>query len=138
MAGIIVWPDQGLTHLLDFLLDELDTFQLRLYINDYTPDEDSTFLDFTYASFPGYAPIGIAGQFGSSSLSGHKATVTSSMFVFECDTDTTPQTVYGWYLVDSSATYVVAAGRADTPVTVEFEGDQVRVQITPTMKDENE
>jgi hypothetical protein len=138
MPSTVVYPDESLDAALDnYTSSLLNAGHLHLYTNDYTPDEGTTISSFTEASFAGYAAITLTSAFPGSSVASHKASATCAMQTFECTADGTLETVYGWYLTDSGNTLVYACSRGETPVPIEFDGDQARVQITVTEKDEN-
>lgn len=91
-------------------------FSLRLFENDFTPDETSVLANFVQATFPGYVAKDLhASVWGAPSLSGAVAT---SIYPHQTWTASDPgPTVYGWYIVDITGK-VVAKARYPTPAVI--------------------
>lgn len=136
MANPIFYPDGGLIYVLQSFLTYLETLEVRLYINDYTPAQDTTPAAFTEASFPGYARVSLSGKFGSPGVSSHKASSSSSTLTFTQTSDSSVQTVYGWCVISGDGSGVVMASRAESPVPMQYTDDECRVMVEVTDKDE--
>jgi len=111
------------------------TMELRLFQNDIVPGCNTELSDLTEATFDGYAAIAIA-QPCTGVLQG-VALDTDGNFIIPVDMQefamtgaTTPNTIYGWYLVETSATEeLIAIGRfAEAPLTMDENGDKIKVQ----------
>ena len=110
---------------LSFLTAALDeiylygSMYLKLFCNNYTPDQDMEPGDFTEASGGGYA---------------HKSVESADDFTQEYDNTppdiimaeqtftftgvlTTNQTVYGWFLISEDLSLIVAAKKLDSTYT---------------------
>lgn len=115
---LMVAPDEGKVKLLAWLLtpdgETAPDLTLRLFSNDYTPDNDSEAGDFTESTFGGYSAIAILrSQMGPPAIVGHVAyTTRSTVPVFSC-TSGSAQDCWGWYLTDDDDDTVVLAQRFD-------------------------
>lgn len=89
---------------------------VKLYKNDYTPDDDSTDADFDGATFGGSdritldpvdwdAPVVVSDVGQIDSIDPPSWTCTSGG----------PETVYGWWMIDQATSAVLFAQRFDTP-----------------------
>lgn len=114
----MVIPNEGkLLFLARALIsDPADTedYIVRLFQNDYTPDDDSTAGLFDEADFAGYAPFDVAdADFSTPVIVADVAETTAAdPPTFTC-TDLSPQTVYGWYMQGVDTGTVYAAQRFD-------------------------
>ena len=119
MANMLI-PDEGKLLWLYWALctdgSDLEDFTLRLYKNNFTPDDNTVLADFTEATFGGYGAVGIArASMGTPTIVSHVAESTrSSAPVFTC-TSGSSQTVYGWYLESNTTNKCVATQAFDTP-----------------------
>lgn len=109
----LVVPNDGEIILLRMMLQDTantDTFLLRLYKNNYTPDQSAVLTSFTEADFTNYAQKTISrGDWATPSTSGGVAVSTVSQQSWTCGAST--NTVYGYYVVDSASTTVLWAER---------------------------
>lgn len=121
MANIVV-PDAGKQPLLTLLLNTAtvagQTWRLRLFVNDYTPDDDSETADFTEPVWPGYAFKNLTrGLWTVPVISDHQASSTygTTPQVFTVDPPGVDTVVYG-YFVTGPGDVLLWAQRFDAPV----------------------
>ena len=108
----LVVPNGGETVLLDRLLkltNVTDNYLLHLYKNNYTPLSTSVKSDFTEANFTNYAATTLTrSTWASSTLNGsNKAQSTYAAQSWTCGVTT--NTVYGYYMTDSTDTTLLWA-----------------------------
>lgn len=108
----LVVPDVGETVLLDRLLkltNVTDNYLLHLYKNNYSPISTSTLSSFTEADFTNYAAVTLTrSSWASSTLNGsNKGESTYSAQSWTCGVTT--NTVYGYYVTDSTNTNLLWA-----------------------------
>lgn len=107
-----------LTNALDFYQGE--DYYLKLFTdNDYTPDHDMGPSDFTEASGGGYAHKSITGATDWTEEYTNNPpdlVLAEQTYTFTGELSGSA-TVYGWYLIDQTLTYVRAAKLLDTPFT---------------------
>lgn len=91
--------------------------------------------DFTEATFPGYAPV-LTEAADWTVVEGPPAEATADTADFECTSDTTPQTIRGYYVTeDTTGDPIRWWEYFEGPVVVEHEFDMVRVRRDFTGKD---
>lgn len=71
-------PDEGLARGLEWTLNngdtQLDAWQLMLFVNDLTPDEDTVLADLVEPSWPGYARYAmVPASWSAPVIAGHVA-----------------------------------------------------------------
>jgi hypothetical protein len=98
---------------------------LRLFQNDYHPQFNSVIGDFDECDFTGYAEIEAAGApiSGIDAETGQLVVAWNDPTTFAEGAVAGPQTAYGWYIANTAGTSVMAAGRFDTPVVFDENGD---------------
>lgn len=101
---------------------------LKLFRNDYVPNNLSTEANFTEANFTGYAAIALSGA--SWVTAQGVPTVASYAQQAFTASGAGVQTIFGYYVVQASSGKLMWAERFDTPQVVQFSGDFIRV--TPT------
>jgi hypothetical protein len=116
----MVIPDAGKVLWLHWALDgdgsDLEDFHIRLYQNNYTPDNNSLLANFTQSTFTGYAAVAaLRSDFDFPVVVANIAYgVLSFVPTYNC-TGGAPETAYGWYLEGDSSLTVLAAQRFDNP-----------------------
>lgn len=91
-------------------------YTLRLFQNIFLPTPATPLSSFVQSTFPGYAPIGLAGSFGSAvRVQDGQWEISSPIFGFG-NTGSSSATVQGWYIDDG--TNMVACQAFTTPVTI--------------------
>lgn len=114
MDKLLVTPNLGELELLDKMLKDAlsvdETYSLRLYRNDYTPNTTSVLGDFTVATFSGYAnkTLSRAGWNAAATVSGKAETDYGTQ---QSWTASSSETVYGYYVVASTSNVVLWAER---------------------------
>lgn len=127
-----VWNDEALKEALQQLVNGSpptpNDRTLRLFTNNLTPANTDGIGDYTECSDPSYNGIVLIGSLWTiTSISGgQQASYSSQTFSFAAG-----NSLYGWYLTDSGATKVYAAGNfASPPVVVPSGGGTYGVQVT--------
>lgn len=116
----MVIPNSGKLKLNYWMLksdgSDLTDFELRLYSNNFTPVDGSTTVDFTEATFPGYAPLTIdRADFDGPAIIDDVAYVTALPTPEWTCSGGGGQLIYGWYLVTLDDDTLIAAQKFDTP-----------------------
>jgi hypothetical protein len=116
----MVIPDSGKAYFLLICFGSQSaaagSLHLRLFKNDYTPVDTSGLGDFTEADFSGYSEIVIApADWDDAFIVSNVAEMQTLTAPSWTATAGTPNTVYGWYLVFTGSSIVVAAQRFDSP-----------------------
>lgn len=131
MANPVITPNlQQLTNLATItdVGTDLNGGLLNLFQNNFNPGVGSALGDFTIADFTGYS-TSAAIVWGTPFFSPDGVpTVAGDMKTFTAANPiTTPNVVYGWYVVDSGATKVLAARRFDSPINISSPFQSVNV-----------
>lgn len=129
MAFAVV-PNEVELNFIYALLAVASNFQVKLYTNDVTPDQDSVLADFTEATYDGYSPVNW--PFGTPFTDGsNKATVAPVVANFTGPASGGPVDVYGFYVSFSySGEQLLMAGRlAGAPVTLADVDDVVALNV---------
>lgn len=132
--AVAVIPDEGMKRYLEVVNGALATLQLRLFQNNITPSKTSVLADFTIANFTGYASFSPL-TWGAVTVAANIASKTASAVVFSFGLGITVNTIFGWYLVDSSAGKVLAANRLAVPKLMAVFGDTISVTLSEFMGD---
>lgn len=104
---------------------------VHLFINNVTVTPNLILGDLTEATFTGYALQNIAAPaapVNDPTYGGFSTFLPSNVFTCTAAPGT-PQTVYGWYLLDAAGA-LIAAGNLPTPIVINDAGDAVPVQVT--------
>ena len=89
---------------------------LRLFTNSLTPTPATPLSAFTEATFTGYTPLSLSGQFGPPILvTDGLWQIDSGVLTWSC-TGGSGETINGWYLDDG--TQMLACQLLDTPVVI--------------------
>ncbi len=112
--------------------EEFDNFwpsllYVRLYKNDYTPTGAMNISSFTQANFSGYASESFTRPSGS--LSGGQVTAQSPVLAFTLSSSTA-QTIYGYYLTNSTGVTLYGAEKFASPITLSDPGDFISFRLT--------
>lgn len=93
----------------------ISTAKLRLFQNDFHPNQTSVLADFTEADYTGYTEADPTwGAIYYDTPSG--LAIASYPAVFQPTGTTVANTIYGWYITDDPATIWFACERFDNPV----------------------
>lgn len=111
------------------------TYDLHLYTNNYDPALGDTVANYTEASFTGYAKGVILGAgWGAVTVAAHVASSTHGTTFTFTNTGSSPVTIYGYYVTDTSDANLKWAESFDTARILNT-GDEL--QITPKLLHEN-
>lgn len=116
----MVVPDAGKRLLLEWALtgdgSSYESFSIKLFKNDYTPDDDTVIGDFDESDFGGYSEFLTArSDFLDPDIAGHVAfTDRDGAPEYSC-TSGSAQDAYGWYMVGVDSSTVLFAQRFDFP-----------------------
>lgn len=104
--------------------------EVHLFKNDVTPTVETVVGDLDEADFDGYAAITTL-DMNTPTLAndGSYETVAKTTSIFTCTGDTTPNTVYGYYMKDKAGVYM-GAERFDEPQTMAKEDDSISFTIS--------
>jgi hypothetical protein len=113
----IIFPDNGLVRILLNMVS--DGFVYQLYTNDYTPTLDDTISSYSQANWSGYAPVTVlASDFVLEEVTAHVGGIQAGPIAY-ANTSGSDQVIYGYFVTDLSATYLLAAARFDlSPITL--------------------
>lgn len=128
MAG--VWTAGGINSFVASganMIGWLDTLTLRLFINNITPSVTDTVGMYTEATFPGYTSIA-AGSWSALGLDGNNNYQWAELAQVWTSTGPSGDTVYGYYLTNSSGDLVMAEA-APTPFAMSLSG--LSYSVTP-------
>lgn len=102
----------------------------HLYTNNVTPTLATVLGDFTEAAWAGYAEINVpVADFTLTGVSAHIGSITALPIAFLNGT-VSPVTVYGYYITDSTDTFLVGCARFDgAPVSIASLASQL---VSPT------
>lgn len=90
-------------------------FIVHLYQNDYTPADASDVPDFIESNFTGYAAQAVLRTSFTFGVVSNVAVAISSTPPEYTSLGAVSQTVYGWYMTDSTSSVVLAAQRFEAP-----------------------
>lgn len=122
------FTDDGLGYMLKIMLGEVfhpqEPFQLHLYVNNFSPDENSTLLDFEECSLLGYAIETLALGDYSFSAAGQDALADHANLVYDFPNgNPSGVTLYGYFLTNFVSDVLIGAELFVTPIPVNPSGD---------------
>lgn len=134
--SVIITPDNGELTLLSILFQRsgfnfpAGNCKLRLFKNDYTPDQTSIFSSFTEADFSGYAAVDISSAWNAPTTVSHRGQINHADGVFTHNGGGTSNTIYGAYVTFhngslSPSDYILWAERFDSSPVIGALGDSV-------------
>jgi len=93
--------------------------EVQLFTNDIEPTPATVLADLTEATFDGYASLDTVDMHAKSlSNDGHYETIAKTTQQFVCTGDTTPETVYGYMVLDFAGNLIGAERVGSTWITV--------------------
>lgn len=104
---------------------------IRLFKNDITPDEDTVLADLTEADFDGYAESGAVTWGEVHNGNDGSVEMQAGSQEFHCTGGTTPNEIFGYMIVDSGGTTLLAAHRFDESELMSADDDNVT--LIPTI-----
>jgi hypothetical protein len=130
-----VFPNEGKPKLHEYMHGKTAVganWTLRLFENDYTPVNGSLKSNFTKCTIGGYSDVTITpGSWGNASVAADVSTIAYAQQTFGPFTGS--GTIYGWYIVDSTDTVVLAAAKFDAARSVVAD-DELKVTPSDTLK----
>lgn len=129
-------PNEGEIKLLDKILhDGTEVLSLRLFNNNYTPDDATTISNFSEATFTNYVALPISSaSFGAAETVSDKASSTfGSAQTWTCGS--TGDTVYGYFVMDSVSKILWAEKFGTARVVAE--NDTISIQPSLTLNSES-
>jgi hypothetical protein len=103
---------------------------LKLFKSNTTPAESDTAATYTEATFTGYSSVALAGA--SWTVTGGNPTSASyAQQSFTSSANQTPETIYGYYIVQASSGTLMYAERFSASQVIQNNNDVIRV--TPTI-----
>jgi len=131
MAGLMV--GNGETVSLSYLTNKTAASQnlvMKLYQNNHTPVIGDAVGAYTEATFTGYAAATLTGA--SWTISGtNPASATYAQQSFSSTANQSAQTIYGYFVIRTTAADLICAELFATPIVIQFNGDTIN--ITPTI-----
>lgn len=127
-----LFAENNLTALKTAATGLLDGAICRLFSNNITPTKSTLLASYTEATFNGYAEIVVTWN-AAVVNAGDFRQIFSQLLSWIAGAAPTPETIYGWYLVNTGGTEVIAAQRFDDEVEIVNEGDPVQALVTLQM-----
>jgi hypothetical protein len=124
----LVVPDVGEVSLLESMLNHTSAGDvvLKLYTNNYTPDEDAVLGSFTESTGTGYADKTLTGS--SWTVSTSAGTTTAEYAQQSFDYTGAEANVYGYYVVNNAETELLWAEIfTDGPYSIPSGGGSIKV-----------
>lgn len=131
MAGIT--PNEGAKYALECALNKTvqGDLTLRLFENNYTPIETSTYASFTEATFSGYAAKTLTGANWTVTNADPAVATYSTTQTFTSNAAQT-KAVYGYYITKGVSNVVFAELFTGAPYNIVNNGDVVNVTLQIT------
>jgi len=133
----VIYPFDGKEDHLQRIIDSSATVEIRLFKNNFTPDNDTVFGDFDECDFSGYGWVGSGYGAITENGDGNAETVLA-LCSFAHDGGGTANDVYGWWMTapHGGANDVWFCERfADAPRTMATLGDIINVTPAITQGD---
>ena len=129
-----IYPNNGLIYQLQQIVAQSPI--MGLFTNNYTVVDTTLFSNLTEAVFTGYGRVTLtAGSWISAGVAGGIGTIVYPTVTFTNSTGVS-QTVYGYFVLDSTTTYLLAAGNLyGAPVTIVSGGTY---SLIPTWSDKSQ
>ena len=123
----LVLPNEGLPTLLDQMIRDLASgfvdWEMMLFVNNITPDQDTVYADLTEATFGNYSRITIDHTLWEAPtvVADHAvSTYTTTPQIWTVTSGS--ETVYGYALVTVSSPIIIVVERFASPVAVSAGG----------------
>ena len=130
-------PNVGEGNMLEIVVNKTaaEDLVLRLFTSNTTPADTDTTATYTQASFTGYTAKTLAGS-SWTVTPGDPSEASYAQQTFTSSASQTAQTVYGYYVIQSSSTELMWSERfTDGPYVVTNNGDEIRVTPKLTFQD---
>jgi len=123
-----VFTDEGEKDVLDVYLATAGV-RVGLFQNNYVPVAGSVLADLTAATFSGYA-VGTP-VYGAATTVANRANAVAAALNFDHNGGATANTIYGWYVFNTTTSKLLKANTLGTPVVMDTAGN--RITVTDTM-----
>jgi len=100
--------------------------RIKLFMNDYTPDEDTVEADFDEADFSGYADQAST-LTGPTNVGG--VSIMNGLWTFAHNGGGTSNTIYGWWITSNFAGLFIVCERLPTPKVMASAADELIVAL---------
>lgn len=126
MAAVMVNQGEGLA--LEMIVNKTaaENLVLKLFKNDWTPAEGDDETDATEADFTGYSAKTLTGA-SWTVTPGAPSIATYAQQEFASTANQTAQTIYGWYLIQTTSGKLMWAERFSASGEVSLNGHKIRV-----------
>lgn len=126
MADIVL-PNEGLADQLAYIvkatISGVDPWQIMLFQNDITPDQDTVYADLTEATFDGYSRYTLTrSEWQSPTIVADKAVSTYGTVPLVWIAASAGETIYGYALVTQTSPVIRAIQRFGSPPTLAVDG----------------
>lgn len=123
----VVAPNEGLPALLDYMLKDdvsgVGPWELILWTNDITPDQDTEYGDLTEATFTGYSSVTVTREDWTAAVIDSDVAVSTWGETPTTWTNTgSEQTVYGYAMVTATSPVIRLIERFASPVVMGTNG----------------
>lgn len=133
-----VGPSNTLTRILDFLVaEDLTDAPIGLFKNDATLTEATVLADLTEADFVGYARGQCQNWTSAVYNAAGKGEITADLVTFECSSSGTPNTIYGFFVLDGNGDLFYAEKNQSGGQSISNPGDKYDVIPAFTMDNES-
>jgi len=131
VARVAVFQNQGLLEKVKEYLavQAVAALTVKLYVNDFTPDNTSLSGQFQECTLPGYATIGLTPANWTISATGGMATATYPTLTWNFTNNAGGVTVYGYYVIDTKTGTCHFSERFATPFAVPAAGGALTLQL---------
>lgn len=132
-------PNEAEKQILDLVAQGINgnSSLMKLFKNDFTPNNSTVLGDFTEADFSGYASV--SQEFGAAYTSGLYAEIAATTdAVFTHNGGGTPNTIYGFYLVDVTDNKLLCADRLASPITLSALDEYLQISMRLSLHEEGE
>lgn len=114
------------------------SLRVRLFQNNFVPDADTVLVDFTEANFAGYAAGVPSNPFNAVTLTGagYSQIESPDVLTFTASSGATPNTIYGYYVVNIASNRVRWCEKFDAPMAMTTTGNRINITLRYWAKSE--
>jgi|PlaIllAssembly_1097288.scaffolds.fasta_scaffold1357037_1 hypothetical protein len=130
-------PNVGEVNMLEHIVNKTspENLILKLFTSNTTPADTDTASTYTEASFTGYTAKTLTGS-SWTVASGDPTEASYAQQTFASTASQTSQSVYGYYVIQTTSTELMWAERfTDGPYVVTNNGDEIRITPKLTLAD---
>ncbi len=123
-----LYPNVAAKHLCDLLDTDLLLCKVKLFQNDYNPDQDTTLANLTVATFSGYLDKTITALLPPyyDPVGGASTQIATQQW--DHSGGGVANTIYGFW-VENAGGDLILVGRFDTPVGMSALGDSIPLDV---------